>query len=265
MLLADHARKGRLQTHVLLIGVGAYPRQLRWSLFAPWRSTQLLARAAAAALGSHMGGRAVRTSAQTWALIAVATAVASAPGGRALAARQIDIRAPEQRSIRVQECLNCSGTVTFTVTNTGVPDDLPASYTIVPLLAQVVGTDTENDVVQWGGVVAPAAAGDCDAASLPAASSCALTIRLNIRDADPSDVDHPPDDFGRWTAGFRLNWEITRPNGSKASGRPFSGSIRIDVTDQPVPEPGAWALLLLGLGAAGAAARLRRGPAIRAP
>ena len=204
--------------------------------------------------------RAVRILAMVGGAVAMA-----APPLSAFAARQVTVAPNTPKGTpsftQIQECLNCTVTLSFIVKNTGVPADVPATLTINETLAKVVNTDTDNDVVQLGSTdQGQNGAGICGA-TLAAASMCTVTATFNIRDGDPNDVDNPKDDFGGWNVGVDVHWAVTVGNSTTMSVASAGG--RIDVTDQPVgvPEPATWATIGLGLGLAGLAMRRRRASA----
>jgi hypothetical protein len=170
--------------------------------------------------------------------------------GAALAARQIDVSDGTPNPLRVQECLDCSVTVDFTLTNTGVPDEKEAGYMFNPEVLPLRG-DTANDVARFNSIVS-GFKGACGAFLQPA-KSCIVRVKLDIRDADPRDVDVPKDDEGVWDLKADVFWGI--PDGATGDTTAHGTVI---VTDQPVPEPGAWLLMITGLAAVGGAARRGR-------
>jgi hypothetical protein len=187
-----------------------------------------------------------------WA-VALLLGLVLAPSA-AMAARQIDVSDGMPKTLRVQECLDCSVTVDFRLTNTGVPDDLQAAYMFNPEVLPLRG-DTANDVARFNSIVT-GFDGACGDFLLPA-KACIVRVKLDIRDADPRDVDSPLDDEGVWDLKADVFWGIPRADGSMATGD-TTAHATIIVTDQPVPEPGAWLLMLTGLAALGVTARRRR-------
>jgi hypothetical protein len=173
---------------------------------------------------------------------------------------QVDMRSTNPTVTRVMECLNCTVTFTWTIVNTGVPVNAPATLTFLESVGPFFGTDIDNDVLQEGQTT-QGMAGQCGA-TLAAASSCTVQAIYNVRDGDPFDRD-PAVDFGKWTAGFALTWSVPLPGGGVEQQTIINGQKQVEVMDdEMVPEPGAWAFVTLGFALLGAAARLRRAAAL---
>jgi len=186
--------------------------------------------------------------------IAALMLLLAAPGAEAL---QIAVQGPTQDT-RVMECLNCTVTLTFTIVNTGIPDNTTASLSTISESVDPNTGDTRYDVLQTGDTT-QGMTGQCGR-NLAARASCTVQAVFNVGDADPFDTRDPTNDYGRWAAGIGFGWAVSTGPGMTQSGVADAFSF-VRVTDQPVPEPRAWALMLLGLGLAGAHMRRRKGVA----
>jgi hypothetical protein len=158
---------------------------------------------------------------------------------------------------KVAECDDCRLTLRYIVVNSGTP--VIGTVTlgrITEYLFAVPFTDTTYDVASKGYTNQYLRSGCGD--KIRAGDYCDLDAIFRIDDADPTDSLDPTDDFGLWAVGVSVPWSVTDDKGVVTKGVAVSPLAFIDVYDAPAPEPASWALLILGLGATGAALRRSR-------
>ncbi|HXA38392.1 MAG TPA: PEPxxWA-CTERM sorting domain-containing protein [Phenylobacterium sp.] len=189
--------------------------------------------------------------------------------GRAEAAGQVSIQIFGDPIINVDECTDgCQLSLLFQVRNNGLVNSVISLGLMTTTVEGVPGTDITNDVLT-AGPTGQAFPGSCGTA-LEAFQSCFINAQFNVVDADPFDQDHDDAhaDWGAWLVQLHVPWVVPQPpcdparspTGDVCSGTQASPFYDVHVNDDraPVPEPGAWALLILGAGLAGAALRRRR-------
>jgi len=170
-------------------------------------------------------------------------------------ALQIAGNSTDPVNTEVLECASCTVTLTWTIVNTGVPQNAVATLgNMMEVVAPLIRTDYTNDVVQ-AGATTQGMAGQCGT-TLGATSRCTVQATFNIRDADPFDQVSAVNDVGRFVVGIDFAWRVPTPNGGREEGSTYL-PLEITVRDDATPEPAAWGLLVLGLGLAGAALRRR--------
>ena len=172
-------------------------------------------------------------------------------------AAQVVLGPATPRSIFHVECAGCEVTMKFQIFNTGSPDLSNIVIDSVEGVAAPISGDTTYDVAAFKTTnlitsLEDTPNGGTCSIILQYARNCFLTATFLILDGDPLDTFNPTPDSGLWKVGVKVNWRLP----SATTTQMLESYGRIRVTD--LPEPGSWALMVLGFGGAGAALRHRR-------
>jgi|GEM_PF-6220607 len=192
--------------------------------------------------------------------LALLAALAAALSLWARPAQAVQLAISQPPDIEMFEANGRAVAIGFKVINTGVPE---LSTIELISITQVVtpGNDHPGDITRE--VLKPFLAGSCKVGELTVTTlapteGCDIVSTFLALDGDPFD-EHKVVDSAVWLAGISITWRF---RGQTATHNDVNGAL-VTIKDDPVPEPGAWALMLIGFAGLGVALRVRRG-AVRA-